>query len=255
MLSGSCAHRFNWMDCVQQSNEESMNIFTIRARSVGRRLGIHHLVYGIREKLNPNRKYEDRCFRALQETIAPGDVVWDVGANVGVYSEKFCEWVGSNGRVIAFEPNPQAAEMLINRLGGCDCLSVERIALGLQGGQGTLAVGSEITSGHLRHNSETSSGTELVVPVEIASGDQVCERLGAKPNVLKIDVEGSEEDVLMGSLRILESSTLRAVMIEVHFQALESRGQPNAPIRMEKLLRKMQFRLKWVDANHLLASR
>jgi len=232
-----------------------MNTFTIRARSIGRRLGIHHLVYNLRAKLNPNRSYEDRCFKALQETIVPGDVVWDIGANVGVYSEKFCQWVGSNGRVIAFEPNPQAAELLINRLGGCDSLSVERVALGLHAGQGTFVVGSEITSGHLQYGSDAGSVAKIKVPIEIASGDEVCKRLGSKPNVLKIDVEGSEEDVLMGLRETLECSSVRAVMVEVHFQALESRGERDAPIRIEKLLTKLRFRLRWVDANHLLASR
>jgi len=80
-----------------------MNILTIRLRSLGRRLGIHRLVYNIRARLNPDRSYEDRCSKALQDTILPGDVVWDIGANVGFYTGKFCDLVGPHGHVIAFD--------------------------------------------------------------------------------------------------------------------------------------------------------
>jgi len=232
-----------------------MNILTIRLRSLGRRLGIHRLVYNIRARLNPNRSYEDRCSKALQDTILPGDVVWDIGANVGFYTGNFCDLVGPHGHVIAFEPNPQAAAQLEARLGDCKWLSVERLALGERAEEGTFVIAPQITTGHLRYDSETSATNDAQIPIKIVSGDEVCQRLGTRPNVLKIDVEGAEEDVLTGLIKTLEHPDLRAVMTEVHFQQLELRGQPDAPIRIEKLLRRMRFRLTWVDPNHLLAIR
>lgn len=79
--------------------------------------------------------------------------------------------------------------------------------------------------------------------------------MGKTPNVVKIDVEGLEEEVLLGFDRTLLSPALRAVLIEIHFQELESRGQASAPIRIEKLLKSKGFRLHWIDSNHLLADR
>ena len=48
--------------------------------------------------------------------IRPGDCVWDVGANVGLYSEVFAAAAGPSGKVISFEPSPACAAMLEERL-------------------------------------------------------------------------------------------------------------------------------------------
>lgn len=46
------------------------------------------------------------------EAIKPGDVIWDVGANVGYYTRKFSDSVGPAGQVFAFEPFPATAARL-----------------------------------------------------------------------------------------------------------------------------------------------
>ena len=75
----------------------------------------------------------------------------------------------------------------------------------------------------------------------------VSARIG-NPDVVKIDVEGFEEEVLHGLDRRL--SSVRVVVVEVHFQALESRGQANAPIRIAKFVGGKGFTTHWIDANH-----
>jgi hypothetical protein len=79
--------------------------------------------------------------------------------------------------------------------------------------------------------------------------------LGKTPNVIKVDVEGFEEEVLTGLSETLKSSELRSVLVEVHFMKLENRGRMDAPTRIEKLLRDKSFKTRWVDASHLLATR
>jgi FkbM family methyltransferase len=51
-------------------------------------------------------------FQQLSELVKPGNWVLDVGANVGQYSLRLSELVGPNGRVIAFEPVAEIAEIL-----------------------------------------------------------------------------------------------------------------------------------------------
>ena len=51
-------------------------------------------------------------FAILDQLISDGDWVIDVGANVGHYSKRFSELVGSQGRVIAFEPVPETFALL-----------------------------------------------------------------------------------------------------------------------------------------------
>ena len=184
-----------------------------------------------------------------------GDVVWDIGANVGLYTELFCKWVGPSGNVVAFEPNPEATAQLQKRLADCHWLSVEKVALGSREEECTLVVGNYLMGGHVHYDVETKVSGESKISIQGTTGDRVCGRLGRIPQVLKIDVEGFEEEVLLGLDRTLASPDVRAVMIEVHFQQLESRGQRNAPIRIEKLLKSKGFVLNWVDPNHLLGSR
>src|SRR5437867_3185244 len=43
----------------------------------------------------------------VQQMVRPGDVVLDVGANIGYYTLIFAELVGEQGHVYAFEPDPR----------------------------------------------------------------------------------------------------------------------------------------------------
>ena len=77
-----------------------MNLWIIKVRSFARKIG----VIGLINRLRPASPYERRVLAVLTGAVKPGDVVWDVGANVGLYSEQFCQWVGEDGFVVAFEP-------------------------------------------------------------------------------------------------------------------------------------------------------
>lgn len=71
-----------------------MNRLSIKLRSRGRKLGLHRLAHRIQTKLKRNKRYEESFNTAPQDAVHPGDVVWDVGANEGIYTELFCRWVG-----------------------------------------------------------------------------------------------------------------------------------------------------------------
>jgi FkbM family methyltransferase len=219
-------------------------------------MGLHGLAYRVRATLKPNRSYEEPFRHALENTVKPGDTVWDVGANVGIYTELFCKWVGPQGNVVAFEPNPEPIARIKDRIKDCPWLTLENVALGARDERSTLIVENGYTvSGHVQYNGETDNSGKLAIPIQLTTGDKVCGRIGKSPNVVKVDVEGFEEDVLLGLDHTLLSPLVRAVLIEVHFQQLESRGESKAPIRIQEFLRSKGFRLKWIDANHLLAER
>jgi ubiquinone/menaquinone biosynthesis C-methylase UbiE len=73
-----------------------------RLRSAMRKMGILTVLKKIVAKHSSS--YEKHFDKALFESIHKGDVVWDVGANVGYYTCKFAHAVGDNGQVVAFEP-------------------------------------------------------------------------------------------------------------------------------------------------------
>lgn len=233
-----------------------MNALTIKLRAYGRKLGLHSYVHRVRWALGQKRHYEESFNRALKQVVRHGDVVWDVGANVGVYTALFCDWVGPAGHVVAFEPNPNAIAEIGRRLPECACLTLMEMALGSSEGRASfVADPSYSPRSHLEFGSGAESSAMAVFPVTISTGDAVCGRLALPPNVIKIDVEGFEDDVLLGLQSTLALPSLRAVLLEVHFQALQDRGRLTAPVEIEKLFKANGFKLKWVDSNHLKAER
>src|SRR5512145_578971 len=55
-------------------------------------------------------------YAAFRGAVRPGDVVLDVGANVGAYSVLFGQWTEPGGRVFAFEPDPGAFAGLVKHI-------------------------------------------------------------------------------------------------------------------------------------------
>jgi FkbM family methyltransferase len=233
-----------------------MNTLMLKLRAQGRKLGLHHYVYRIRVALGQMSHYEEDFNRALQQGVRQGDVVWDVGANVGVYTAQFCSWVGSTGHVVAFEPNPNPLAEIRRRLPECPWLTLMDVALGAKEGTASfVADASYSPRSHVQFGGGSEFSSASVIPVKVSTGDAVCESMGRVPNVIKIDVEGFEDDVLLGLKNTLSSPCLRAVFVEVHFQALEDRGRLTAPIEIAKLFKASGFKIKWVDSNHLQAER
>ena len=108
--------------------------WTIRARSVGRQLGVNRLIMALRGP----RTYEDRFQRSMLGAVRAGDCVWDVGANVGLYSAAFAARVGAGGHVFAFEPSPTNLTELRAKLAGSHNVTVMPMALGSEAGSATL---------------------------------------------------------------------------------------------------------------------
>jgi len=227
-----------------------MNSLTINLRSFSRNIGLVRVI----NRFRTNRPYEDRFHKAIEDAIRPGDTAWDIGANVGFYTETFCSRVGPQGCVVAFEPFPESLEQIRERLPDCAWLRLENVALGDEDTLRHLVLSDNSTTHHL--DSGTGQDPDArSIPVTVVRGDSVRQRLGGAPNLIKVDVEGFEEEVLSGLSETLSEPNLRAVFVEVHFHLLSQRGQANAPVRIEKMLRAKGFRVAWLDASHLQAIR
>lgn len=231
-----------------------MNGWQIRARSLARRLGVIRIVNRMRPKVTLEN-YETRIQQVLQEAIRPGDVVWDVGAYVGWYTELFSDWVGEGGWVVAFEPFPRACERLRERLADCTWVAVEQVCMGDVEGTACLVLGRNTVENYLADRSEVTADSGSSMVVKMITGDGFRASSARTPNVIKVDVEGFEQEVLAGLEETLGSPELRCVLLEVHFLRLEQRGRRDAPLGMEKMLKNKGFRTRWVDASHLFATR
>ena len=144
----------------------------------------------------------DRSFaqgRTLSELCRDGDVVLDVGANIGHLTLLAAREVGTSGRVVAIEPGQRTFSLLERnaKRNFPDRITVMRAACGEEDGTTTLFVSDysgEFSS--LRPDGVIGGSHQETVPVR--SLHSLCSELELVPDVVKIDVEGAEWSVLKG---------------------------------------------------------
>ncbi len=166
----------------------------------------------------------DPCVtETLHRLIDPGDLVVDVGANVGYISSLAAVRTGTQGTVLAFEPHPRVFETLERNVASWESRAelgevvAHRAALSDRSGDGTLIAGPffdlNMGSASLSSGEATTEGaTPIPVPLhrldEIAAGKQI--------GLLKVDVEGHEAEVLGGARELLADGAVRDIIFEDH---------------------------------------
>jgi FkbM family methyltransferase len=161
---------------------------------------------------------ENPEYRVMQALLSPGATFVDVGANFGTFSLLASRLVGSTGRVIAIEPQERLSSFIEESiaLSGVDNCEVHRAACGKSNGEASLLIPVDDSgragffqgfSGRKQHTSATVPVTTLdFILRDIAAGS---------PCLIKIDVEGSEMDVLDGGAAFI-SSHHPGIMIEIN---------------------------------------
>lgn len=200
--------------------------------------------------------YEAAVDTVLQETLRPGDVVWDVGANVGVYTVKMAKRVGPEGKVFAIEPSSKNLEQLRSTCANITNISILPMGLSSAVGRAKLQQGSDELGATSRLAAFEEPTSHQQEEVDLCSGDDLVKSgMAGMPNVAKVDVEGHEYEVLDGLSELLKDSRFRALIMEVHFGLLASAGRADVPALIESRLSKEGFKVEWIDPSHLHASR
>jgi len=219
-------------------------------RSIGQELHILRHILNAYRRLSANA-YEHKFHRALLAAIKPGDNVWDVGANTGLYTELFADAVGPDGKVIAFEPSPKAFAILKSLAVKKNNIFLQNVALSDTEGLLDFFVNQQelsTTDGLMPASDHTEP-----IKVTVKRGDAFIPL--ASPSIIKIDVEGFELEVLNGMQQTLAMASLRAIFVEVHFLVLKKKGMPRAPSTIAKILHDNEFKVSWTDPSHICASR
>jgi FkbM family methyltransferase len=155
-----------------------------------------------------------------------GDVVLDIGANIGYFSLLSASLVGPEGRVLAFEPVPSIAALLednIRRNGAH--VDVHRVIVSDVAGEAEIfrSGGTNIgRSGTLASEGSSSEGrVPVVTATEVVDAD-----LWSRIRFVKVDVEGDERRVLRGLEKLLaELQPGAAVFVEITPDELAARGE------------------------------
>ncbi len=138
-------------------------------------------------------------------SLRPGDVAFDVGANVGLYSVAMAGAVGPRGRVVSVEPLSENIRMVERNLAqnGLSNVTCVRCAVSDSLGQAQLHMANDGAYASLFHVAENrATGRTLQVPLRTL--DDIWDELG-RPTVrlVKIDIEGAELPALRGARALL----------------------------------------------------
>lgn len=150
--------------------------------------------------------------RAVADNSAP-KVFFDVGANVGHYSEAILRRYPS-ATIHAFDASPYAVEQLRKKFGGNE--SVKVIERGLSNKAETQVLRSPTQgAGVATFYEHLGEKIETLTTVECITLDKYCEDAGIKEiGLLKVDVEGHELAVLQGALNLLAQRAIHRIQFD-----------------------------------------
>jgi FkbM family methyltransferase len=141
--------------------------------------------------------------------LRKGDLFLDVGANIGSYTilaSGVCR-----AAVWAFEPDPNTVRSLkrnveLNDLNSL--VTVYELALGSTAGEVPFTVGQDTENRVVTNAGDTNIRMVNQQPLDALN------RADAQPIMIKMDVEGYEEEVLRGGQRLLANEALKVIEIE-----------------------------------------
>jgi FkbM family methyltransferase len=176
-------------------------------------------------------------YRYLDDWVAPGDWVIDVGANVGHYTIRLSRLVGPSGRVMAFEPIPETFEILVSLISAAGAHNVSLLNIAASAAIGVAGVSLPRFSSGLTNYYMASlipGGGEfnvLTLPIDAL--------MPPKPvSLIKIDIEGHELKALQGMEALLRRDQPRLIvegrsegvaifLTDLGYRFVELEGSPN----------------------------
>lgn len=175
---------------------------------------------GLRYLARKMAAVEPTLLRLAAEVVRPGDTVWDVGANMGLFSFAAAVAAGPACRVLALEPDTDLSKLL--RRSAADNIGhapVEVLPVAVSGELSVarfhIAQRNRATSRLGGFGTAMAGGVRSTQLVPTVTLDWLAARFPI-PNVLKVDVEGAELSVLAGGTQVLAHSP--TVICEVSAQ-------------------------------------
>jgi FkbM family methyltransferase len=172
--------------------------------------------------LFPRKESEVREY--INQYVKDGDVFFDIGANVGVFS-LYCAKRFPKTKVFSFEPEHSNLGLLkdnviANRLG--QRITITSVAVSDFSGLSFLniqdtAPGAAAHTEHKGPLTTTDEGYAVVWKEGIATAtvDDLVKHLGVVPNTMKIDTDGNEDKIFRGATKTLANPTLRSMILEM----------------------------------------
>jgi FkbM family methyltransferase len=148
--------------------------------------------------------FEPKSTEIVRKLVKQGDVVLDIGANIGYYTILFSKLVGKNGKVFAFEPTTHFMDILQRNLDANDVTNVEIVKCGLSDKEHTLeiSIGPSSATLHPAPGFDREDKREVInlTTLDIFSENRNIRKI----DFIKIDVDGHEPFFFQGAWASLD---------------------------------------------------
>lgn len=165
--------------------------------------------------------HEPDTTRVFKKILRVGDIVIDVGANIGYFTVLASKLVGWRGKIYAFEPEPNNMKALCDniKLNNIDNVKPYCVALSNQTEETMLYTSSKESARHSLVKTKEHNGSTTVNVVKL---DDILAVDRPKVRLLKTDTEGSELAVLQGAKQTILNSKNIVLIVEINFEMLEA---------------------------------
>lgn len=170
---------------------------------------------GITKELICSDVREEAATAMMHKILKKGDIVYDIGANIGYYALMEAKAVGEKGKVYALEPVLSTVELLKKNIEVNNYLNVEvhEIGIGDHDGETMMYTTDKCNWNSMYRNKKWDVVNEI--KVKIATLDNFVKDK-EYPDLVRMDVEGYEAAVIEGMKEILEKGKPLRMFIEVH---------------------------------------
>jgi FkbM family methyltransferase len=163
---------------------------------------------GLALLLKPMEQVDPELFATARALVRPGDTVWDMGANCGLFTFAAAGIAATGGQVIAFEPDTSLVALLrrSQQMQPGRAAAVSIVPCGVAGVTGlrSFAVAARArASNALAEYGRSQQGGARELQTIMCLGADACLEMLPRPDVLKIDIEGAEVELLEGATRLL----------------------------------------------------
>jgi len=165
--------------------------------------------------------YEKESIRIINRFVKPGDIVLDVGANIGYYSVLLSKLVGQFGRVYAFEPTDNFCKILQLNIGANNLQNVEIVKMGLSNKIQELEIKIGNSSATLHSQADDDFLSKELI--KLTSLDKfIVQNPLEKIDFIKLDIDGHEPLFFEGASNTLNKYN-PIILLEVsHIHYLEA---------------------------------
>jgi FkbM family methyltransferase len=173
--------------------------------------------------------YEPTVQAAIEQRLRPGMTFYDVGANAGFFSLLSATLVGSEGKVVSFEPHPETANQLRRQMAANHANNVEVVEAAVCDKIGTAEFGDDTIA--VMASLAGAATTSRTITVQTTTLDRVAASR-TSPDLLKIDVEGAEIDVLRGAEQLILQKR-PVLLVEIH--------SPEIALQYDLLMKRFRY--------------